>query len=110
MKDLTLEQFVRENLPDFEMRFAAFRMQENAMYDLMFRNYDPFFRDHFAEALAAYSERLCPEQKEICQQIIDRNYDNGADDADLANTFGSLYRNDSFRAPLRPHPLKQSRR
>ena len=63
--DITVERFVETYLPDCERRFVAEHLP--CSEDMEVERFEWFARDHFPEALRAYSERICREQREICQ-------------------------------------------
>ena len=68
-ENYTSEQFVAEWTPDYEKRsneYIAKAMQERRSAS---RHW--FADNHFAEALRAYSEALCAEQREMCQDLLD---------------------------------------
>ena len=65
--NVTVERFVEENLPDYEERLAEWK-KENG--HLTGRDYlidkRSWYDWVFPEALAAYTDRICHEQREIC--------------------------------------------
>ena len=63
-----------------------------------------FQRESFPEALTAFAEAVAKEQRDICQGIIDENFDNGADYAEQAHVLGWLYRSDAILSS--PSPVK----
>ena len=63
--NLTPEEIVDSYLPNYKERFEVFWADECKKYSTEFRSSELFYEIHFPEALTAYSEALCKEQREI---------------------------------------------
>lgn len=108
---MTLEQFVKDNLSDYDRRLTYFfGGDDDNPVTITQLGVRAFTKEKFAEALENFRQSVwrqaCEEMRSQCQDALDWVYEYDTDDDGRLWQFEKLYRQDAIESILIPEPPK----